>query len=39
MFGISRTVRLRYSSFGATAFALRAEHMWHDCREGWLAER
>jgi hypothetical protein len=38
MFEVSGTVRLRSSSFGETAFALRAEHMWHHRREGWLAK-
>jgi hypothetical protein len=32
------TFRLRSSSFGATALALRAEHVWRYRREGWLAE-
>jgi hypothetical protein len=32
------TVRLRSSSFGATAYALRAERMRRHRREGWLAE-
>jgi len=38
MFRLSGPVRLRSSSFGETAFALRAERMWHGCPEGWLAK-